>query len=107
MVNYQTCFIENLKYYRKEKRITQAELAEKCNVSNGTIGNIESGITKPSFDLIIQISKVLETKPELLFHTDAPLPISEKNSDKFTKEQLKKIRNILNLSINDIIKSLE
>ena len=53
MIDYQKCFIENMKFYRKQKGLSQAQLAEACDVSNGTIGNIECGATKPSFDLII------------------------------------------------------
>ena len=107
MVDYQKCFMENLKYYRKQKGFTQAELAELCDVSNGTIGNIECGITKPSFDLILQLSTVLEVKPEDLFHTAETLPKSEKSPEIFTKEQIKKIRAVLNTSVAGVIKSLE
>ena len=70
MIDYQKCFIENIKLYRKKKGISQAMLAEACDVSNGTIGNIESGITKPSFDLIVQIADRLGVKPESLFYTN-------------------------------------
>ena len=108
MVDYQKCFMENLKYYRKKKGITQAELAEICDVSNGTIGNIECGITKPSFDLILQLSMALDITPESLFHTnDTSLIIGNQLTEKFTKEQLKKVRAILNSSVSTIIKSLE
>lgn len=108
MADYQKCFIENLKYYRKLKRVSQAQLAEMCDVSNGTIGNIESGITKPSFDLILQLSVALGIKPENLFHTTESLPKAEKlNVDNFSKEQLKKIKAVLNSSIANVIKTLE
>ena len=108
MVDYQKCFIENLKYYRKLKGISQAQLAEICDVSNGTIGNIECGITKPSFDLIIQISTALSVEPESLFHSNESLPKQENQySDIFSKEQLKKIKTVLNSSIPHILKSLE
>ena len=106
MADYHKCFIENLKYYRKIKGITQAQLAEKCDVSNGTIGNIESGITKPSFDLILQLSVALDITPEILFHTAESSNIDKRETDKFSKEQLKKIRTILNTSVTNVIKSL-
>lgn len=50
--------------------MTQAQLAEYCNVSNGTIGNIECGITKPSFDLIIKIADILKISPAEFFKTE-------------------------------------
>ncbi|MCR4952768.1 MAG: helix-turn-helix domain-containing protein [Treponema sp.] len=107
MADYQKCFMENLKYYRKLKGLTQAELAEICDVSNGTIGNIECGITKPSFDLILQLSAALEITPEILFHTSESSNIDKLTTDKFSKEQLKKIKTVLNSSIANVIKSLE
>lgn len=47
--------------------MSQARLAECCGVSNGTIGNIECGVTKPSFDLIFLIAKALSIHPSELF----------------------------------------
>jgi transcriptional regulator with XRE-family HTH domain len=67
MNHIQDIFIQNLKRIRKEQELTQAKLAEKCNVSNGTIGNIECGVTKPSFDLIILFSEVLHVEPAAFF----------------------------------------
>ncbi|MBQ4013779.1 MAG: helix-turn-helix transcriptional regulator [Treponema sp.] len=107
MIDYQKCFIDNLKRFRKAKGLTQAQLAEKCDVSNGTIGNIETGITKPSFDLILQISAVLDIKPEALFHTNESQPKSEKTSSYFTNEQLKKIKSVLATSMQDVMKTLK
>lgn len=66
MNNYQQKFIQNLKKYRKEKKISQAVLAERCGVSTGTIGNIECGIASPSFDLLLKIAEVLEIHPAFL-----------------------------------------
>jgi transcriptional regulator with XRE-family HTH domain len=67
-MNYiQEIFIQNLKRIRKEQGLTQSKLAEKCNVSNGTIGNIECGATKPSFDLLILLSEVLHVEPAAFF----------------------------------------
>ena len=67
MDRYQESFITNLKYFRVQKGLSQAELAEKCDVATGTIGNIECGIAKPSFDLIIRMSDVLSINPAQFF----------------------------------------
>lgn len=67
MDEYQQIFINNLKYYRALKGLSQSKFAEECNVSTGTIGNIECGLSKPSFDLIIIMSKVLNIEPYNLF----------------------------------------
>lgn len=67
MDKYQSDFINNLKFYRNKKQLSQAQFAELCEVSTGTIGNIECGIAKPSFDLIITMSNILDIKPSNLF----------------------------------------
>ena len=67
---YQEVFIRNLKKHRKEKKMSQALLAERCGVSTGTIGNIECGIASPSFDLLLKIAETLETHPAFLLAED-------------------------------------
>lgn len=57
----------NLKYFRLEKHISQAQLAETCDVATGTIGNIECGIAKPSFDLIVAMANALKVSPADFF----------------------------------------
>ena len=71
MNSYSKDFIENLKYYRKQKRITQEKLAELCDVATSTIGCIESAQQYPSFDLLYKIAEVLEIHPANLFLKDA------------------------------------
>lgn len=73
MTDYQIDFISNLKKFRQIKNLSQAELAEKCDVTTGTIGNIECGLAKPSFDLIVKLSSVLEIHPAMLFATEDQL----------------------------------
>ena len=63
----QQHFIANLKHYRRVANLSQAGLAELCNVATGTIGNIECGVAKPSFDLILSIADVLKIHPAFLF----------------------------------------
>lgn len=70
MEPFQEAFIKNLKEYRGKMGISQAKFAEMCDVSNGTIGNIECGNTKPSFDLIITMCRVLNCTPSNLFSTE-------------------------------------
>lgn len=105
MLEEQKIFVNNLKYYRKINSISQQKLAELCNVSVGTIGNIESYITKPSFDLIINISKQLNITPDLLFRKETPSFISEiekKNIKKFLDQFSNSVNNSINQLINQI-----
>ena len=45
-----------LKELRKEKHITQEELAEKLGVSNRTVSRWETGSNMPDFDVLIELS---------------------------------------------------
>lgn len=49
-------FAENLKDYRKNKGITQRDLADIIGTNNTTLSNWEKGISKPDIDTIIKIS---------------------------------------------------
>ena len=71
MIPYQTAFIENLKYYRNKKEISQAKLAELCECGTGTIGSIESARQFPSFDLLFRMAEVLKVHPADLFLRDS------------------------------------
>ncbi len=52
---------------RAKKKITQAELAEKVNVSRQTIHAIETGKFIPSTVLALKIAKFFKIKLEDLF----------------------------------------
>jgi len=83
---YQQEFIQNLKELRCQKKYSQAKLSELCNVATGTIGNIECGISKPSFDLILNIATILGVHPAMLFSKSLP------TSDMENKKMLQLIK---------------
>lgn len=58
---------ENIKKARKSKGIKQEWLALKVHVDKSEISRIESGKRIPSLTALIEIAKVLETEPGLLF----------------------------------------
>ena len=74
----------NMKYYRERLCISQTELSILCDCGTGTIGGIESGKAKPSFDMIIKISEALKINPADFFIRDAS------SSKKELKQTLKK-----------------
>ena len=100
---YQQCFIENLKLYRKQAGLSQAKLAELCDVSNGTIGNIECGVTKPSFDLLILMAQSLQVQPEQLFHLQKDQQEPRCQQQRFTDSQIKTIQDTLTHAIQDAL----
>ena len=96
MKSYQAAFIENLKYYREQKGISQAKLAELCECGTGTIGSIESARQFPSFDLLFRMSDVLAIHPADLFLRDAS------KSDKEIKNH---IQNILSEGLKNLLET--
>lgn len=52
---------ENIKTIRKSKGLSQQELAVKLNVVRQTVSKWEQGLSVPDSDMLISISKVLET----------------------------------------------
>lgn len=60
---------KNIKYYRKEKKMTQAELAEKTEYSHEFIRRIEAPNSKKNFSLeaVSNIANALDIDLDLLF----------------------------------------
>lgn len=52
---------ENIKAIRKSKGLSQQELAIKLNVVRQTVSKWEQGLSVPDSDMLISISKILET----------------------------------------------
>jgi transcriptional regulator with XRE-family HTH domain len=53
-------FKSNLLYLRKKNKVTQDDMAHKLSLGRTTITNYEKGISEPSFDILIQIAKILD-----------------------------------------------
>ena len=60
-------FPKNLKIYRKQKNLSQQDLAKSLNYGYTAIANYESGRNEPSFDDLIKLADTLDvTIDELL-----------------------------------------
>lgn len=55
-----------LKELRKEKKLTQTELASKLNISQKSYSNWESGKAEPTLDNIIKLANILDTTTDEL-----------------------------------------
>ena len=74
-----------LKKLREDKGFTIKELAEKAGISNGTVGDIETGRNKSTIKTIEKIAKALglnKNERELLFSAFMPVDIGRKLSKK-------------------------
>jgi transcriptional regulator with XRE-family HTH domain len=68
--NIKKQFGNNVKYYRKLRKITQFDFSEMIGKSEETISNIERGIPSTGIELIEQIAEVLDVKIEQLFNKE-------------------------------------
>jgi transcriptional regulator with XRE-family HTH domain len=53
--------------YRKDKRLTQFDLAVKMNVSESLISKWERGRVMPTSEELIKLSEILEVSVRILF----------------------------------------
>ena len=60
-------FIENLRFWRKKRGLSQQKLSELVNVSPNYLNAVENGKNFPSPEVIQQVSDVLELMPYQLF----------------------------------------
>ena len=61
---------ENIRKYRKEKKYTLEQVAEKLDVSTTFIGQIERAKGIPSLETLVKIANVLETSVDGLLFGD-------------------------------------
>ena len=63
---------ENLKIIRKNKGLSQEELAIKLNVVRQTVSKWEKGLSVPDSDMLIQIANALDTTVNALLGEALP-----------------------------------
>lgn len=93
-MDLRNVFISNIKEYRKQRKLSQMALAEKCGTSTSYIGEIEIGKKLPSIEMIQKIADSLEIQPFKLFMT---------RDDKYQKQLSKELaENLATKLIEDI-----
>ncbi|MBQ1349441.1 MAG: helix-turn-helix transcriptional regulator [Ruminococcus sp.] len=51
--------MNNIKKFRKEKRLTLKELGAMCDISESAMQRIESGARNPSFEVLLKLTDAL------------------------------------------------
>ena len=64
---------ENIKTLRKNKGLTQEELATRLNVVRQTVSKWEKGFSVPDADILQRIAEILEVDVKLLLGSDIEL----------------------------------
>ena len=85
-------FDKNLTMLRKERQLTQTELADILDIQPRLIGRWEQGKGKPNFDYILKLADALEvTIDRLLRGPDSATPQSFEIKNRKLKELCKKV----------------
>lgn len=92
----QKVLINNLRYYRCKKEITQSHFAEILEISTNYYNAIENGKYFPSVEILERICKAHNIFPYQLF-LENPLinPLESKQNLSIIKEEVSKILNCL------------
>ncbi|MFD3012241.1 helix-turn-helix domain-containing protein [Streptococcus agalactiae] len=61
-----TNFPQKLKELRKEKKLTQTELASKLNISQKSYSNWETGKSEPNLENVVKLAKLFKTTTDFL-----------------------------------------
>ena len=73
-------FGERLKFQREQKRLTQEQLAIRCNSSEHVLRSYEKNRNKPGYDMIIRLCDALLVNPDYLMQDDLCFnPYEDKN----------------------------
>lgn len=78
---------ENIKSLRKNKGLTQEEVANRLNVARQTVSKWEKGLSVPDAEMLQKIADVLESDVSQLLGT----PIKQNENEDAIAEQLSRI----------------
>ena len=95
--------IDNIKRIRKEKGITQEQIAEACNTSTSYIGLMEIYKNIPKLSTIEKIAAALDVEPQVLFQKTEPDSDREKTIEAIKRDVIKSIEKELTRSLRENI----
>lgn len=89
-------FGERLRQIRKEKGLTQAEVAKLLSIGESTVSFYESGKRQPDYETLVRLSEAFKVSTDfLLCKTNIPTPIetiaARHDGDEWTEEELEEI----------------
>ena len=77
-------FGSRLRQVRKERKMSQEELAHLAGIAVSQVGRIERGVLNPSISTLFAIARALEVEPKELF--DFKEKLVKKSSDQKKKK---------------------
>lgn len=102
-MDLQSVFIENMKKYRKQARLTQEKLAELCGTDYRYIGQIETGRRRPSLEYVERIAVALNVAPHTLFYDESEIAGGRGALEDSQKQLIKAILSDCVSRVNSVI----
>jgi transcriptional regulator with XRE-family HTH domain len=90
----------NIKFFRSQRQLSQADLAEKAGISITFLSNIERGNNFPLAGTLCHLAKVLDVEVFELFKGDLVPSDSRKLMNQLSEDIIKK----MNLAMTDVFK---
>lgn len=104
MQEIKSVFGKNVQKYRKLLKLTQEELAEKIDVSQTFLANIERGKRGASMETIELLAKSLSIPYTALFETEKEEPVSTINKKVFYYDLEESLRDSIETAVHECIK---
>ena len=96
-------FSKNIKFYRTRNKLSQQELAEKCETATNYISEIETGRKFPSIEMIEKLSVVLEVPAWSFLYAEEVQKSFAVLSDKLPEKKKKEMLGEIFLEIQKVI----
>lgn len=101
VMSLRIIFGENIKFYRKQKGLSQQQFSEQCKIVPNYVSEIENGKKFPSPELIEKFATVLAVEPYVLFMDSKDL--SDVNLTSIIQKQNNDFSEALQKSIHDLL----
>lgn len=85
-------FGNNLKTLRLQNGLTQAQVAQKLGVTKSVISAYETGLRLPSYDILINISRIFKVSTDYLLGLEN---IREIDLSGLTEEEIQALLNLI------------
>ena len=89
---------KRIQFLRKQKGLSQEELADKLNVSSKTVAKIECGLRRPSVDFVVDLVNFFDTTVDYIILGEEIK--KERNYDFLIREIDDKVEQLLALKEN-------
>ena len=93
---------KRIQLLRKQKGLSQEELADKLNVSSNTVAKIECGLRRPSVDFVVDLVNFFDTTVDYIILGEEIK--KERNYDFLIREIDDKVEQLLALKENLLLK---